>query len=119
MWIYTTEGFMSAVVDRDDPGMLYLRSREPIVFDEFFRGKELIQLEKSDYEWRIHVSKDEFLTFMEKHVDDLRYDNFKEAAFKSCPWLINTYSRVYNATLNLGDCHADGEQFLAPVKTEH
>lgn len=119
MWIYTTEGFMSVVTDRDDPSMVYLRSREPIVFDEFFKGKELIQYEKSDYEFRIHVSKDDFLGWMEQHVEDMRYDNFKEAAFESCPWLVGTYSRVYNATLTLGDCHADGEQFLAPVKTEH
>jgi hypothetical protein len=118
MWIYTKDGFLSVVEDRDD-GMgrwLYVRSREPIVFDELFPGHEIIELKDADYPFRIHILKIDFCEAIADLICEIDYPNFKDQVLKDSPYLFQTYSAVYGQTLKLENCHGNGSPIMGLVE---
>ncbi len=103
MWLYTSSGFLSVVEDRSDPNKLYVRSRESAVFEDLFKGFEVIHTPNADYEWRVHVDKGEFGTILYNEIFNIDYDNFKDHVKVASPHLEYCYNRVYYATYTLGE----------------
>ncbi len=96
MWVFCKYGFFSAVCARQgggshgnpvDPGRIMVRARlrehlESLVaaFPEELAGVEIVQTPSTDYRYRVFVDKPVWAQVMAALVNDLDYDNFKNAA---------------------------------------
>jgi len=81
MWVITTEGFFSAVEDRDDPGAVFVRAR---VRDDAERlaaavGGSVIETPAADYRFRVRTTKREWAAFVAASAEAIDYYNFKNA----------------------------------------
>lgn len=86
MWLFCKDGFFSAVVDRNDPERVLVRSR--------FKGDiERLQstmphsvrtkvehTPESDYPYRTFVRRSDWETAVLAQAEEMDYDNFKAAA---------------------------------------
>ena len=82
MWLFTTEGFFSVVADREDPDRLLVRARSQDDIEALHRllpEIEPFSLEHSDYRWRAYVSRADWQSAMSQLVEELDYENFKNA----------------------------------------
>jgi len=96
MWVFSKFGFFSAVCARQgdgghgnpvDPGRIMVRARlrehlESLVaaFPEELAGVEIVQTPSTDYRYRVFVAKPVWAQVMAALVNDVDYDNFKDAA---------------------------------------
>jgi hypothetical protein len=90
MWVFTPEGFLSAVQDRDNPDLLRVRARDRASLRALVnyvrelpgRGRpEVVAGGGSDYPYRVTVNRADFAMFMFDTVDQcVDYENFKDAA---------------------------------------
>ncbi len=83
MWVFTKDGFFSAVQDRDDQDKVVIRSRFE---DDLFNllGKmgrfyyDILYTPEADYPVRIVASKDAWGEYLNNYaINDLDYPNFK------------------------------------------
>lgn len=95
MWICTTDGFMSAVEDPKQPGVLKVRSRRKEVLQKYFRSAVIVETHHTDYRFRVFVDKKTFADLMHKLVMDIDYDNFKAATKKKDPELAHLYGDMW------------------------
>jgi hypothetical protein len=86
MWLFTTDGFYSAVQHRDDPGLLMVRARKEV---------DLVNLRKAltptgitlvihhtpdaDYAYRMVVPRTTWVRYLTHATMELDYPNFKDA----------------------------------------
>ncbi|MDR9497813.1 MAG: hypothetical protein RI556_01450 [Hydrogenovibrio sp.] len=83
MWIFTRDGFLSAVAHRDQPDHLMVRARERshlqsmIDFAKSYEPIVVSNTPSADYHWRCVVSKRTFAAFMAEQIQGIDYDNFK------------------------------------------
>jgi len=79
MWVFTQDGFVSAVDNGQSPGKLTVRSRdrESLELLSDITGSAIVELPGRDYEYRVYVTRDEFSNWLTSHVDHLDYRNFK------------------------------------------
>ena len=82
MWIFTSAGFVSAVVHRDDADLIVVRARdreslEPLIVRT---GAELNPWEGSDYAFRIVMPRTEFTAWVAEQAEAIDYANFKTSA---------------------------------------
>ena len=84
MWIFTSTGFVSAVVHRDDPDLIVVRARDRESLDPLIArtGAELNPWEGSDYAFRIVMPRTEFTAWVAEQADAIDYPNFKSSAHK-------------------------------------
>lgn len=86
MWNMTTHGFTSAVMKRDKPGVLTVRSRDRESLEHvcevlgITRKKAIFMELPSDYPYRMIVSKEGYKDYLCATVDAITYDNFKDEA---------------------------------------
>lgn len=84
MWLFTTMGFISAVVDRNDSTRMFVRSRNVEHLRALFPGAEVIdsveQGMPSDYRYRVHVARTEVRDVVTEYVMQTQASNFKAAA---------------------------------------
>ena len=113
MWIYTEHGMISAVVDRDTQSNLHVRAREPIVLTELFPGIRIIENDLADYQFRVIVRREEFAKVMCRLIVAMTYHNFKNHVALEAPYLLPTYYKVYNATLDMENPH-EGSFVVGP-----
>jgi hypothetical protein len=80
MWIFTQDGFISAVDNKEVPGKLTVRARdeESLELLAAATNQEIGQVDGRDYPYRVHVTKEEFSDFLLMHVEHLNYPNFKD-----------------------------------------
>jgi hypothetical protein len=87
MWLFTTEGFYSVVQHRTDSNTLVVRCRKELdattlrnrlTVDYGYVG-EVQTTPTADYGWRLMVPRLMFRTYMASCVNDIDYDNFKDA----------------------------------------
>lgn len=80
MWIFTQDGFISAVDNKEVPGKLTVRARDKrsLALLAEFTNQEVTQVDGRDYPYRVHATKEQFSDFLQAHVDDLNYPNFKD-----------------------------------------
>jgi hypothetical protein len=81
MWIFSKDGFFSAVehLDNAENLMVRARCREDIERLAERLGAEVVQTPDADYAYRITLSKQAFADYMRDAVMDLDYPNFKSA----------------------------------------
>lgn len=82
MWIFTSTGFVSAVVHRDDPDLIVVRARDRESLDALIErtGAEVNPWEGGDYAFRIVVPRDEFTAWTAEQAEAIDYTNFKDSA---------------------------------------
>lgn len=83
MWVFTPEGFISAVDNKAKPGLIAVRARDRQSLGtlaemadtkiEFTPGR--------DYQYRVYVSKEMFQDYMRLVVDLINYPNFKDELY--------------------------------------
>jgi len=80
----TTAGFISAVAHRDDNELLMVRARVKSHLNQLTEDLSTIyQVEGGDYPWRLVISKEKFNRLLTQQIDEMKYDNFKNAANKN------------------------------------
>lgn len=83
MWVFTPEGFISAVDNKAKSGLITVRARDRQSLGtlaemadtkiEFTPGR--------DYQYRVYVSKEMFQDYMRILVDSINYPNFKDELY--------------------------------------
>lgn len=78
MWLFTKNGFVSVVSNRAGDGLV-VRARDKRALDGISEsvGVLVAKSPKSDYPYRVFVSKEDFLSWISSAVTDLDYTNFK------------------------------------------
>lgn len=87
MWLFSKIGFVSAVKHRDRQGMLMVRARlkediEAIrarLMHAGASGVECTETPDADYRYRLVCRQEEFAGVVAELVNDIDYDNFKNA----------------------------------------
>lgn len=79
MWIFTSQGFISAVQHRDKPDTLIVRARRAEHLEDIVPGSTVRQDENADYRYRCEVKREGFKLLIADYIDDLDYDNFKNS----------------------------------------
>lgn len=79
MWLFTQEGFISAVAHRDKPDVLLVRARDKQSLKSLseFTGQKITTTKKADYLYRVEVIRPAFAEWLDSQVDDIDYDNYK------------------------------------------
>ena len=84
MWIVTGDGFYSAVEDRKDAAMVWVRTRSKQhanVLAEHLRGANeeasVHTTPRADYPFRVHCEKVAFAQWLGDQAEAIDYDNFK------------------------------------------
>ena len=82
MWIFTTQGFVSAVQHRADRTLLMVRARTRQALEELADMSEMgiLQTQSADYPFRVVVDRESFQSWVALEVELIDYDNFKNAA---------------------------------------
>ena len=82
MWIFTQEGFVSAVRSKNKSDERMVRSRDSQSHESLadFASTEIINTPYNDYPWRVFVTDAVFNKYMELVVDQVDYPNFKNRA---------------------------------------
>lgn len=93
MWVFTTDGFYSAVAHREDKTMLMVRCRKEAdakalakrltaVTDE----PHVLATPEADYAWRLVVPRLAWSWYLWQFAADLDYPNFKNAVAERQGW---------------------------------
>jgi len=79
MWIFTKNGFVSAVRKNAHPDVLTIRARDKESLAELIdlTGAELAKSPDGDYPYRIFVKPEVFAEWLSTSALDVDYDNFK------------------------------------------
>lgn len=85
MWVFTTDAFVSIVRNRNVPSLLLVRARDRASITAFCQGakvaeSEIIELENSDYRYRVSVSDQALGRWLRVSAEAIAYENFKSAA---------------------------------------
>ncbi len=78
MWVFTKEGFVSAVTNRDGEGLV-VRGRDRRALDvlAIIADVAIAKSPKGDYPYRVFVTKESFGVWLAHSLDGLDYTNFK------------------------------------------
>jgi hypothetical protein len=87
MWLATTKGWFSVVIDNQRPGRMLVRARcRADIFNLYNEHHEtLASMEEPtsdpsrDYRWRMSVSKEDFVKLTGRLAEAVTYSNFKSA----------------------------------------
>lgn len=79
MWIFTKLGFVSAVLDKDDPDTMMVRARERTHLETLLPGRPIVELSPADYPFRAFMPKAEFVEWLTKQAEAIDYPDFKSA----------------------------------------
>lgn len=89
MWIFTPDGFFSAVEHKDDPSKIMIRTRARIHAQKLVDAcpeedkPELVETPPpADYRFRVTVKRETWAYLLAKFVADIDYLNFKNEASK-------------------------------------
>jgi hypothetical protein len=82
MWIFTTDGFFSAVADRDDADMIVVRSRvwaDTARFTKSLGFGVVVETPEADYGFRVRVPRSSWVEYVTGAAKAIDYANFKAA----------------------------------------
>lgn len=86
MWICISDGFVSIVEHRDDPGRVLVRARRREHLEAFLGDNSpsilltpVMQTPRSDYRWRVEADRAFVAQRLAKLLMDVRYTNFKNS----------------------------------------
>lgn len=84
MWVYTKNGFFSAVAHRDRPGYMLVRARFAGDLERLCAAHgveaEVRETPKADYRFRAEVPVAEWARMVAEEAEAVDYHNFKAAA---------------------------------------
>lgn len=81
MWVFTQDGFISAVEDKQkNNGTIVVRSRDrqSLELISTLTGAEIHPSPGRDYPYRVFVTREQFAEFLTSNVYALDYGNFKD-----------------------------------------
>lgn len=83
MWLFTSDGFVSIVADKNDTrgDRLLVRSRDKMHITNVFPDAEVFSKQPSDYQWRAWVSREDVADAVMRQVQGLDYTNFKNSIY--------------------------------------
>lgn len=83
MWVFTPEGFISAVDNRVKPGFIAVRARDRQSLEALSQMADtnIEFTPQRDYQYRVYVTKEMFQDYMKLAVDAIDYANFKDELF--------------------------------------
>lgn len=98
MWIYLTEGAFSIVAHRDKPNHLLVRSRHPDSIRRAFPHAKQYYIQDADYPYRADILRDDVISFLERRLSLLNYDNFKNTVGDGSYGMLlkNTWATYFN-----------------------
>jgi hypothetical protein len=79
MWICLNDAFVSAVADHKNPRMLKVRARKRQHLEKLFPGVKIQGSARTDYGWRVLVTKQAFAALVSQRIHGIDYDNFKDS----------------------------------------
>lgn len=79
MWLILSDGFLSAVVDKQDPEVIQVRARRKEHLTRYFPTKEVVTHDHRDYQFRVIVNRQELAAMLLQYVEDMQYSNFKDS----------------------------------------
>lgn len=82
MWLFTTDGFFSAVVHRDDPDTILVRSRvreDALRLQAAVGQGEVTETPDGDYRYRVLLPRETWSDYLAAAGDAIDYPNFKNA----------------------------------------
>ncbi len=85
MWLCFNDGFLSCVQDKDNPDMVFVRSRVKQHLEEFVSSgspswkSAIVSTPRNDYQWRIHMHKKDLAVFVAHRIMNIDYTNFKNS----------------------------------------
>ncbi len=82
MWIFTTDGFFSAVADRNRPGHVVVRMRlrdDGERLQAAIGAGEVIETRGADYRFRICATHSQWSAYLAAAAAEIDYPNFKAA----------------------------------------
>ena len=94
MWTFLNDAYFSIVADRENSNLLLVRSRFRGDIEKYFPKAKVIEMRDADYRFRTFVSRQELKKVLNKVVDDIDYDNFKNSVDET--WRHNTYLDVWS-----------------------
>lgn len=110
MWITSTEGFFSVVEHRDDDKLVLIRARARkdlenlVAVGERAKGvvtgitdESIIEDNHADYRWRIITTRNIWHSLLDQLVDEIDYDNFKNAVGKKDKRRTHFLMKVWSA----------------------
>lgn len=106
MWLLTTNGFFSAVEDRDDHEAVLVRARvrEDAEHLADAVGGKVIETPAADYRFRVRVSKADWAAYVADCARAIDYDNFKRAVGdRQGSSRAHIYGDVWSTLLGLQD----------------
>lgn len=80
MWLFCKSGFYSAVLDRDDPSRMLVRSRFQGDLERLFPFASVEHTPEADYPFRTFVPRSEWEIAVLSEAETIDYTNFKSAA---------------------------------------
>ncbi len=90
MWLFTKVGFFSVTRSRYNDEELQIRARVKEDLENLKRYLpslgSIVEMEDADYRYRIYVSVGDFKKVVDKIIDDIDYDNFKNKVAKEQGW---------------------------------
>ena len=81
MWLLTTRGFYSVVLNREDPDLVLVRARledDLLALRDLAPGIEPWYDPDADYPWRAELPHDEWTSVAAALADEIDYGNFKD-----------------------------------------
>jgi len=109
MWIMTTDGFFSAVQKNpSDPNTITVRSRSRNDLVNLLAVSGLDKTisnsqGKSDYPFRVVMTKGEWAAYLSEAAERLDYDNFKNAIAKENKGRSRIYGYVWGELISIED----------------
>ena len=87
MWIFTVDGYFSAVQDKDDPTRIMVRARQKADLEVLLQRIEREELEilawsGTDYAYRVFMPREGWVSYLEEVGRELDYTNFKARALQ-------------------------------------
>ncbi len=84
MWVFTQDGFVSAVSNRNKDGLV-VRARDKAALDALAATSnvEIMKSPKADYPYRVFVSREDFRSWLNVGIEHLDYENFKAKVAKT------------------------------------
>jgi hypothetical protein len=105
MWLFTTDGFFSAVAHRTDAGTVIVRSRvanDARRLVEAAGAGDVIETSDSDYRFRVHLPRQTWATYVAAAAAAIDYHNFKDAvAARAGADRAHTYGQVWSVMQGL------------------
>lgn len=85
MWVFTQDGFISAVDNKAKPGLLAVRARDRQSLEAIseMANSEIEFTPQRDYQYRTYVSREMLEDFIKLSIETLDYPNFKDRLYVS------------------------------------